>query len=78
MTGKKSITDRISETGDQCFFNALFSIRRDAEAGKAEETKTEKVFSRQPFLLRAKRMSGSAIQGKQLQRLPHAYSVHVV
>ena len=27
---------------------------------------------------RAERMSGSAVQGKQLQRLPHAYSVQVV
>ena len=36
------------------------------------------VDSLQPFLLRAKRMSGSAVQGKQLQRLPHAFSVQVV
>ena len=52
-------------------------MRRDAEAGKAEKTDPEKssVFSRQPFLLRAKRMSGFAVQIKRLQRLPHAFSV---
>ena len=27
---------------------------------------------------KAERMSGSAVQGKQLQRFPHAYSVQVV
>ena len=27
---------------------------------------------------KSERMSGSAVQGKQLQRLPHAYSVQVV
>ena len=60
-------------------------MRRDAEAGKAEKTDPEKssVFSRQSsagsrFLLRAKRMSGFAVQIKRLQRLPHAFSVQVV
>ena len=32
----------------------------------------------QSFLPQAERMSGFAVQIKQLQRLPHAYSVHVV
>ena len=55
-------------------FVTLFIISQSA----VKPPDPKKVFSRQPFLPQAKRMSGSAVQNKQLQRFPHAYSVQVV
>ena len=78
-TEKKSSVDSLQLAAVFATGEANERLRRGEWYGWVRRKSLQStVDSLQPFLLRAKRMSGSAVQGKQLQRLPHAYSVQVV
>jgi len=58
---------KVHNIAQLCVFAQYFQIFIWQHCKKSLQSS---VGSRQPFLPRAKRTSGSAIQGKQLQRLP--------